>query len=133
VLQLGVNEDQASDNRGHLLAFVWRESGPNTPTDAEEEHMLPARYSMSTNYPNPFNPSTSLKFRVPKKGRVKIAVYDVAGRKIKVLVDGKYDRGEFTTTWDGKNESGAPVASGVYFARMESTGYSTVTKMVLLR
>ena len=100
-------------------------------TDVQDNPLVPVR--LSSNYPNPFNPVTTLKFNVPRTGHVTIAVYDVTGRKVRVLVDRVFQMGAFETTWNGKNTAGESVGSGVYFARMETCGHKAVRKMVLLR
>ncbi|HER42930.1 MAG TPA: T9SS type A sorting domain-containing protein, partial [Candidatus Eisenbacteria bacterium] len=84
-------------------------------------------------YPNPFNPVTTVAFGVPRPGRVRIAVYDIAGRRGAVLVDRFMEAGEFTARWDGRDERGRAAASGVYFARMTMDDFSATRKMVLLR
>lgn len=84
------------------------------------------------NYPNPFNPSTTIRFRLEEAGAYTITVYDVAGRRVRRLDSGAAGAGEHETTWDGMNDRGAPVASGVYTARLESGGRAMTRRMVLI-
>ncbi len=92
------------------------------------------RTTLSPAAPNPFNPATTLRFTVRERGRVRLAVYDVSGRLVRVLVDGERAPGaEHVARWDGRDERGEPVASGVYFARLVTGGESLVRKLVLLK
>jgi len=86
---------------------------------------LPSRFSLS-NYPNPFNPSTTIKFDLPADGYVKLVIYDVTGRVVNELVSRQLNSGIHSVTWDGRNSSGTQVTSGVYFARIsvENAGQS---------
>ena len=104
-----------------------------TLTGVEEDMSGPPAARLAANYPNPFNPTTMVRFGVPRPGHVRLAVYDVAGRRVAVLVDRMMGAGEFTASWDGRDEGGRSVASGVYFARMTMEGFSATRKMVLLR
>lgn len=103
------------------------------PTGAKEIPSSPVVFNLLANYPNPFNPTTNIKFSVQKAGRVIISVYDVTGQKVRELVNRNYERGEFKTIWDGKNSDNQPVGSGVYFVRMIAGNYKAVGKMVLIR
>ncbi len=88
----------------------------------------PQKYSISQNYPNPFNPTTKIYFDVPIASSVKISVYDVSGREVKVLVNEKYRPGNYETVFDGSMFS-----SGVYFYKMVSGTFSETKKMILLK
>jgi flagellar hook assembly protein FlgD len=84
--------------------------------------------------PNPFNPRTAIHFDVPAGGGVvTIRIYDVTGRLVRTLVDGPQTAGQKTATWDGKDNRGGSVTSGVYFYRLQAPDYSKTLKMVLLR
>lgn len=85
------------------------------------------------NVPNPFNPSTTIRFELPRRGDVRLSVYDLSGRLVTVLTEGRHGPGEHEVVWMGRDTRGAPVASGVYFCRMEAGGFSRTTKMVLLK
>jgi DNA-binding beta-propeller fold protein YncE len=92
-----------------------------------------AVFSLSQNVPNPFNPLTKIRFTVPQDGPVNLAVYDVAGRRIKTLVDGHCRADFYSVTWDGTNDNGSRVASGVYFYCLTAGKHSMSRKLVLLR
>jgi hypothetical protein len=93
----------------------------------------PKEFRLHANYPNPFNPSTTLRYDVPSKAKVTIQVFDLAGRLVKTLVDEEKSAGSYQISWDGKDELGRAVASGVYFARMKAAGYLHTTKMILVK
>jgi flagellar hook assembly protein FlgD len=84
--------------------------------------------------PNPFNPTTVIQYDVPETGaQVTLMIYDVAGRMVRTLVDGWKDAGTKHVTWNGDDDSGGRVASGVYFYRMTALGFEMTKKMVLLQ
>jgi hypothetical protein len=89
--------------------------------------------SLSQNFPNPFNPVTTLRFSLAEKGRVSVTVYDVDGRRVRVLVDEEREAGPHDLTWDGKNDAGQGLASGVYFVRYRAGTDSFWRKAALLR
>jgi len=93
----------------------------------------PKSYKLAQNFPNPFNPSTSIKFDMKAKGLVTLKVYNVARQLVRTLVNGTKDAGSYTITWDGKNDRGGAVASGIYFYKMETKDFSQTKKMVMLR
>lgn len=105
----------------------------NTLSGIEELTVLPDKFELEQNYPNPFNPETTIKFAVPKKGHVKIEIFDVLGRKVGTLIDKDMDRGKFNVTWDGRNHLGIKVSSGMYIYRMIADGFINVRKMILLK
>jgi flagellar hook capping protein FlgD len=89
---------------------------------------------LSQNFPNPFNPSTSIRFSVPRNTNVRIAVYDVAGRLIRVLEDEARAAGVvYEAKWDGRGSDGVGLASGVYFCKLEALGQVHTRKLVLLK
>lgn len=94
----------------------------------------PSDFHLEQNYPNPFNPSTKIQFSVPRTEKVSIIVYDLMGREVKRLVD--YDilnPGKYTVEWNGTDNSGNRVSSGIYFARMTAGQYQFTRKMNLLK
>jgi hypothetical protein len=97
------------------------------------EGMPALRRDLHLNYPNPFNPSTVVSFTVPEKEKVSVRVYDVSGRFVRTLTDKTFDPGTHSITWDGTNEGGRHVGSGVYFCRMDAAGFSKTRKLVLIR
>ncbi|MFA5012260.1 MAG: T9SS type A sorting domain-containing protein [Ignavibacteria bacterium] len=89
---------------------------------------LPQTYSLSQNYPNPFNPSTKINFAIPKQGFVTLKIYDVLGREVRTLVNEIKAAGNYTVDFNASEYS-----SGVYFYKLESSGYSNIKKMMLIK
>jgi len=94
---------------------------------------VPANYRLEQNYPNPFNPETSINFTVPKMSRVTLAIYDILGRKIRTLVSETKAAGSYNVTWNGENNRGQPLASGLYFYKLQAGEFSATKKMMLLK
>jgi len=92
-----------------------------------------ARSGLGAAYPNPFNPSTRIAFRVGNTGPVRLDVHDAAGRLVRVLVAEDLAAGEYAMTWQGHDDAGRRVASGVYFYRLETKDHSETRKMVMLK
>jgi endonuclease I len=101
-------------------------------TTGVDDESLPA-FRLHRNLPNPFNPATTIVFELPREGTVKVGVYDVSGRLVKVLADGEYPDGEHKVLWNGRDTDGREVASGVYFYKMRSEGFEAARKMILLK
>jgi hypothetical protein len=106
-----------------------------TATDVPEEEdvSLPTEYCLFQNAPNPFNPTTQIAFELPRSGRVVLRVYDVTGSLIRTLTDGTLPRARHSVMWDGCDENGRPVASGIYFYRLTAPGFTATKKMILLK
>jgi hypothetical protein len=94
---------------------------------------LPKSYRLFQNYPNPFNPETQIKYDLPLSGNVTLSVYNVLGQKVRLLVDGMQDAGHRSVTWDGRDDDGREVASGIYFYKINAEDYQMIMKMVLLK
>ncbi|HIG45884.1 MAG TPA: T9SS type A sorting domain-containing protein [candidate division Zixibacteria bacterium] len=117
------------------LAGPHAQALPITPgVTAVTIRALPKEFSLSTNRPNPFNPSTQIAYDVPEPAQVTLIIYNVLGQEIIRLVDERKQPGRYTATWTGKNRTGYTVASGVYLYRMAtSTGYTAQRRMTLLK
>jgi hypothetical protein len=90
-------------------------------------------YALGQNFPNPFNPETSIRYSVAEPGAVRIAVYNALGQQIRTLVSNHKVAGDYTVDWDARDQSGVEVASGVYIYRMEINGFESAHRMVLVR
>jgi len=86
-----------------------------------------------SNYPNPFNPNTTISFSIPQESNVEISIYNIKGQKIKSLINKKYEQGVHKAVWDGKDSSGKEVGTGVYFYKLDSGKSVQTKKMILLR
>ncbi|MGE5398833.1 MAG: M4 family metallopeptidase, partial [Ignavibacteriales bacterium] len=105
----------------------------STTTDVEIDPKVPDKFALMQNYPNPFNPSTTIKYSLPASTDVEIIVYDAAGRQVAELVNNAQNPGTYTVTWNGKNDKGAPVSSGIYFYRFKAGSFVQTNKMILLK
>jgi hypothetical protein len=94
---------------------------------------VPPRYELMPNYPNPFNPSTTIRYRIGSREHVELSVYDVSGALVRTLVDGVKNVGAYTLEWNGRDDAGNTVSSGVYFYRLVAGNFSDVRKMTLVR
>jgi hypothetical protein len=93
----------------------------------------PRAVTLNQNYPNPFNPSTTIAFHLPNSGPASLVVYDVRGRRVRTLVDGVLPAGPQSVEWDGRNNNGHRVASGVYMYRLTFGDFVQQKKMLLLK
>jgi len=106
--------------------------------DNPQGSRLPFYPRISQNYPNPFNPVTEIRYQIPAIGdqitsNVNLSLYNVLGKMVRTLVDGKQSLGYYKVIWDGRDENGNPVASGIYFCRLKVGGFTKTRRMVLIR
>lgn len=157
VLSVGPNEAIASssldymrtpatDNNFGRAWFVWvdpRQYGDNVwgaftiyqPTDADgdDKPKLPSKFLLGQNYPNPFNPKTEIPFSLTAKTQVSLVVFNVLGQQVRTVLDEVLPAGEHTAVWDGRDNDGNSVTTGVYFYRLQAGSIDQVKKMVLLK
>ena len=101
---------------------------------AVESLSIPDSWELAQNYPNPFNPSTTIQFSLPEPGAVSLHVYNLQGKLVQTLLNHEsYNWGRYQLIWDGRNQYGATVASGVYFYRLQGEGFIKTRKMTLVR
>ena len=94
---------------------------------------LPTTFKVSDNYPNPFNPSTTIDYSVPRKSKVTLAVFNVLGQKVATLVNTEMAAGKYRAVWDGKADNGSTLSSGIYFYKFEADNFVKTSKMVMLK
>ncbi len=102
-----------------------------THTHAVKEQ--PKSFDLYQNYPNPFNPITIIRYDLPKQAEVKLEILDLLGRRIRALVHQQQSAGSYSITWDGRNESGAIVASGAYIYRIDAGDFVRSLKMLFIK
>jgi hypothetical protein len=107
--------DEVDDRRPHRARGEWND------------------YDGISNYPNPFNASTNIRYTLHGRSRVSLTVYDLLGRRVRTLVDAIQEPGDYEIPWDACNASGVPVATGIYFYRFEKGHFKSVGKMLLLK
>jgi len=114
-------------------------NGPNNLTiDAsavgiDEESLLPESFALHQNYPNPFNPTTAIRYDLPNQSQVMIAIYDVTGRKIRTLVSKQEEPGYRSVIWNGHNDAGSQVGTGLYIYTIRAGNYFKTRKMLLVK
>jgi C-terminal processing protease CtpA/Prc len=114
-------------------AMEWIAEQTTSVAD-ESNGTQPTQFELRQNYPNPFNPSTVITYQLPLNSKVRLEVYNIAGQLVRTLVDRRQQSaGAHTIAWDGRDESGRPLASGVYVYRLEAAGWVDSQKMILLR
>ncbi len=94
---------------------------------------VPQGYALSQNYPNPFNPSTTISYSLPVNTEVAVRIYNVRGDLVKILVEGAQPAGQYAVQWDGRDQKGFNVASGIYFCSLKADHWSQTRKMILIR
>jgi len=104
-------------------------------TDAGDQELDVVRaFRLGQNSPNPFNPATTIEFTIPKASHATLRIYDASGRLVRVLVDRDYKTSTIDRApWDGRDDAGQVVPSGVYFYKLEAGDYSAARKMLLLK
>ncbi|MBC8180595.1 T9SS type A sorting domain-containing protein [candidate division KSB1 bacterium] len=123
-----------SDIEGSNVTFEDGEVNCNpTAINRDGGEMVPEVFALLQNYPNPFNPETNIRFQIAKAGNVVVNVYSVLGEKICTLVDAEYEPGQHSVVWEGKDQNGINVASGIYFYQIETGNNIAVRKMMLMR
>ena len=102
-------------------------------TDIKDTDQYPNTYAVSQNYPNPFNPSTTIKFQIPKSTNVRLTIYNLLGKKIRTLVNDEMGAGHYEAVWNGQNDAGVNVGSGIYIYKFEAQEFTKVRKMMFLK
>ena len=107
--------------------------GALTSAASEATAGIPGAFVLSPNYPNPFNAETTIRYDLPEAGVVRLFVHNLAGQHVRTLVDGGRAAGRYSARWEGRDDAGQKMASGVYVCRMEAGGFSAVRKLMLVR
>lgn len=94
---------------------------------------IPNEYALQQNFPNPFNPVTEISYQLPEATQVGVFIYSLLGQRVRTLIDGQQRAGYYAVTWDGKDDLGHAVATGVYFYRLITPKYTTTRKMILMK
>jgi len=105
----------------------------NVSSGIEDTPQVPTDFFVSQNYPNPFNPTTLITFGLPKDGNIRVEVYNLLGQRVRTLLQGQEKAGYKTVKWDGKDDAGKGVSSGIYFYKVEAGNFHETKKMTLLR
>ncbi len=109
--------------------IVW-----DTQTDIQDDgNQLPSEFSLAQNYPNPFNPTTMIKFEIPRTSEVELVVYDILGQKVQTVVSETMEAGTHEAIWNGADDNGNEVASGMYFYKLTAGDHTQLKRMTLIR
>ena len=111
----------------------WYDNYLTAIRPSDRNAVVPEGYAVYQNYPNPFNPTTNIDFVISTSERVTLEVYNVLGQKVATLVNGQLNAGAYTFTWNGSNDFGERVTSGVYIYRFTAGDFSQTKKMILLK
>ena len=103
------------------------------PSDSQDEYLVHKPVTLLPNYPNPFNPNTSISFSLPEADMVSLEIFNIKGQRVRVLARGEMPAGSSTMNWNGKDDSGVSVASGVYFYRLKTSKSVLNRKMMLMK
>ena len=104
-----------------------------TTSIEDKEHVLIETYILNQNYPNPFNPITSIQYSLPEAEQVKVTIFDIQGQEVARLQDGSSPQGNYEVQWNGRDQFGYLVATGVYFCRLEAGSYEKTIKMLMIK
>ena len=148
---ISTNAHNAVVTDNFVLLNIWNDGDPDlvigetreviftcchTVTNAEEP-LLPsaeiARARLFQNYPNPFNPETMISYHIPESSDVELKIYNIKGQLVKTLVTEKQNAGHYSVTWNSRDNANKPVATGIYFYKLNAGHYEKVKKMILLR
>ncbi|MDP8238689.1 MAG: T9SS type A sorting domain-containing protein [Candidatus Hatepunaea meridiana] len=114
------------EHTDELLAMLTGDAYKSPP-------MIPEDYFLAQNYPNPFNATTKIRYGLPEDGLVRIAIYDLMGRRVRTLLNESMRAGYHTMIWDGKTSTGTQVSSGLYFYRIQAGRFTKVKKMTMMK
>jgi streptogramin lyase len=123
----------ASSDTAGIVRIAGLIPEPTAVVESPAMEQTPVDFTLYPNYPNPFNPGTTIRFELPRDSRIRLVVYDLIGRQVKELAAGPFTRGLHQVQWDGTADTGHPVPSGVYLYRLEADGIHTTQKMTLIK
>jgi hypothetical protein len=98
-----------------------------------KDDLIPREFALHPNYPNPFNPVTTLRYDLPVSSDILIRIYDINGRVVKTIFSGYKKAGHNTAVWDAKNDIGEPVSAGMYLYLIQTSEFRKTKKMLLLK
>lgn len=126
---LGVDSLEFTGNQEMMIRMA-----PLTGFDfGNQDDQLVQGFYLAQNFPNPFNPSTTIKYVLPKDGFTRLSIYDVLGKRIAVLVDRQQTAGAYTVIWDGKDREGFKYPGGTYFYQITAAGFVAAKRMLLVQ
>ncbi len=118
---------------GTIGEGVYRRPISEVITDLKSDNQSPSSFGLYQNYPNPFNPSTVIRYQLAVSSAVRLKIYNALGQEVVTLVNARQSAGRHEVMWNGKDNKGKSVSSGVYLYRLQAGDYSVTRKMVILR
>ncbi len=125
----GTGEWQVRDSETGLPVSAWAR---DDFVLASKNDVIPQAFVLQQNYPNPFNPSTTIIYRLPEAARVRLTIHDLTGRQVRELVNQNQNAGSYSVQWDGRNQAGQTVATGVYIYEIQAGQFSQTRKMLFI-
>jgi hypothetical protein len=122
-------ESLTAENRPQLTIYYT----PLLDAISTSNEIQPATFALEQNFPNPFNPTTRIRFDIAKAGPAQLVVYNLLGQEVQTLIDGVLTPNQYTVNWNGLNSAGKPAPSGFYFYILKTADYSASRKMILIR
>ena len=115
--------------------FMYRQVVLNaSTTDVERNGSIAVKgFHLSQNYPNPFNPETNINYQLCRTSQVKVEVYDIFGHRVNTLINSRQEPGDYRVMWNGLNETGSRVSSGIYFCKLTTPDFSSTRKMIMMK
>ena len=108
-------------------------SNPLSSLEALELQLIPAEFALNNNYPNPFNPSTTITYDLADGSDVRLEIYNIMGQLVNTLVSEQQAAGRYRVVWNGQDAGHRQVSSGVYFYRLQTVGFQAVKKLMFLK
>lgn len=128
------NDEDLDIFTGRFMGGLLFHRNTTDPTSVSEaENGVPRWFSLEQNFPNPFNPETSIRYQLPVETRVQLRIFDVLGRTVRTIVQEEQPAGTYTVIWDGRTDHGTSAASGLYFYRLQTGEFEHVAKMLLIK
>jgi hypothetical protein len=128
----GINNTSGQLDTLFARIFKWYDA-PTAIFAGDQKNLIPDRLQLESNYPNPFNSSTKISYSLPDNDQVSLAIYNILGQRVRTLVDENQVRGRYQVFWDGRDDFGNEIASGLYMYRLTTSGESIVKKMLYVR
>ncbi len=130
--QVAIGQTAGSANR--VKSGFWQQTA-GLVTSVEEilTEAIPTEFRLQQNYPNPFNPETTIRYDLPVQAEVRLTIFDVLGRTVRTLVEQKQLAGAHSIVWDGRDDRGRQLASGLYLYRVTAGEFHKTAKMLLLK
>jgi len=113
--------------------YCWEVRVVEGVEEIEGDNLLPIEFGLAQNYPNPFNPETIIKFDIKHRTDVNISIFNILGQKVTTLADSEFEAGHYQATWNGTDDNGKSVSSGMYFYRLEADEFTDTKKMIMLK